>query len=350
MVESPLITCVIPTYRRPRMLSRAIKSVLSQTFTNISVVVTDNASGDETAEVVHAIQAQDSRVTYHCHSENLGMHANFVYGMSCVKTPFFSLLSDDDLLLPDFYRQAYAAFQQNPEAMMVATKVPHVTETGRFIMEPLAQWDRNGLFNPPSGAHRVAAIRHPELMGILFRQELLSTPYGYPPPHIFGGDFEMILKTSLYYPIVTIDCEGALFVQHSGPRALPQDLFSVFDNYREWILTVDQDDRFPPLCKDAHRKKVQKTILRESRGLFIHNVLNGDRKGVEKALEIRTNNFGDTYIIKIFKLTYWFCYTFPMLRPILRYIYNLLKRFKYIIRQFNYPLVDKYRVYLDKYY
>ncbi len=47
----PLITTVIPTYRRPKLLQRAIKSVLNQTYPHFQVCVYDNASGDETAGV-----------------------------------------------------------------------------------------------------------------------------------------------------------------------------------------------------------------------------------------------------------------------------------------------------------
>jgi len=51
-MSEPLITTVIPTYRRPAMLRRAIRSVLSQTFPDFRLCVYDNASGDETAVVV----------------------------------------------------------------------------------------------------------------------------------------------------------------------------------------------------------------------------------------------------------------------------------------------------------
>lgn len=132
MHNSPLITCVIPTYRRPRMLARAIKSVLNQSFSRLQVIVTDNASGDKTGEVVRRIQANDRRVIYHCQPRNMGMHANFAYGMSRVDTPFFSLLSDDDVLLPEFYETAYSEFQKYPQAILVATQVPCVTEKGRL--------------------------------------------------------------------------------------------------------------------------------------------------------------------------------------------------------------------------
>ena len=63
-VNHPMITTIIPTYRRPKLLRRAILSVLNQTYTNIQVCVFDNASGDETALVVAELARMDNRVKY----------------------------------------------------------------------------------------------------------------------------------------------------------------------------------------------------------------------------------------------------------------------------------------------
>ncbi len=71
-IAKPLITTIIPTYRRPKLLRRAIKSVLNQTYPHFQVCVYDNASGDETALVVDEIAKADPRVKYYCHSENIG--------------------------------------------------------------------------------------------------------------------------------------------------------------------------------------------------------------------------------------------------------------------------------------
>ena len=79
----PLITTIIPTYRRPNLLRRAIKSVLNQTYPHCQVCVCDNTSGDETANVVAKIAKKDPhpRVKYHCHPENIGAIKNFKYGL-----------------------------------------------------------------------------------------------------------------------------------------------------------------------------------------------------------------------------------------------------------------------------
>src|SRR5438105_3287010 len=63
---------VIPTYRRPGLLRRAVRSALAQTHSDLEVWVYDNASGDETEAVVAELAAVDARLHYHRHQHNLG--------------------------------------------------------------------------------------------------------------------------------------------------------------------------------------------------------------------------------------------------------------------------------------
>ena len=54
--------------------------------------------------VVTELMKNDSRVTYDCHPADIGSYGNFNHGIRSVRTPFFSLLSDDDFLVPDYAR------------------------------------------------------------------------------------------------------------------------------------------------------------------------------------------------------------------------------------------------------
>src|ERR1035438_3289851 len=95
MAKPPIITTLIPTYKRATLLERAIRSALGQTYPHLQVCVYDNASGDDTQETVRRLSSADRRVKYFCHATNMGAHKNFIQAMESVETPFFSLLSDD---------------------------------------------------------------------------------------------------------------------------------------------------------------------------------------------------------------------------------------------------------------
>ncbi len=70
-MAEPMVTTVLTTFRNPKLLVRAIKSVLSQKFSDFRLSVYDDASGDDTESVVAKIAAGDSRITYHRHPTNV---------------------------------------------------------------------------------------------------------------------------------------------------------------------------------------------------------------------------------------------------------------------------------------
>ena len=104
VMTQPVVTTILPTFRRPRLLGRAIESVIGQTFPEFQLNVYDNASSDDTEHIVADYAARDPRVKYHRHASNIGLAKNLAFGLDRVTTPYFSVLSDDDWLLPGFYR------------------------------------------------------------------------------------------------------------------------------------------------------------------------------------------------------------------------------------------------------
>jgi len=210
-----VITTVIPTYRRPRMLARAIESVLAQTERRVQVCVYDNASGDETAAAVEAIAGRDPRVTYYRHDRNIGLTANFMFGSARIDTPFFSFLSDDDWLLPGFYEAALSALEPHPEAIFAATRVADADERGRLLGIRGENW-APGLQQPHDAFPRVLRAGHLEWTGILFRRRALElvdlTKTGI--DILFDVDF--VLRLVGIAPFVSVPVIGAVFVHRPG--------------------------------------------------------------------------------------------------------------------------------------
>jgi hypothetical protein len=210
-VSAPQITTIIPTYRRPKLLRRAIRSVLAQTYPHIQVCVYDNASGDETQSVVAELASMDTRVKYHCHPENIGAYPNFQFGLQRVDTPYFSFLSDDDVLLPEFYRLALEGLRRHPDAMFSVTDVVIVDYRYR-VMEYKLRNHTDGYYDPPNGLVTIFAKGNLTWTGILFRREvkdvvgLLDGDIGAP------SDTDFIYRTAARCPYVLVKRPGAVFV------------------------------------------------------------------------------------------------------------------------------------------
>ncbi len=94
-----LFSIVIPTRQRHDTLKYSIQSVLNQTYREFELVVMDNFSSPETAEVVKSFD--DPRIKYYRAPERLSMSDNWELGLSHATGEYIFILGDDDALMPD---------------------------------------------------------------------------------------------------------------------------------------------------------------------------------------------------------------------------------------------------------
>lgn len=97
--QCPKLSVVIPTRERADTLIHTLKTVTSQTYDNLEIIVSDNASEDCTKEIVTAIN--DSRIIYTNTGKRVGMSENWEHGLSLVTGDYVMFLGDDDGLLPN---------------------------------------------------------------------------------------------------------------------------------------------------------------------------------------------------------------------------------------------------------
>lgn len=212
------ITTVIPTYRRPELLRRAILSVLSQTWRDLQVNVFDDASGDETANVVAQLARRDSRVHYIRHSANLGMMPNTAYAVAQVCTPFFTILNDDDFLAPDFFMTAMESFERWPSAGVFVGRLLYwdieIPERTRSYFT----CTREELVSAPNAAVRIMATdQNHTWTSMVFRREVLTELGGVDDEIGFLADLEFELRVLAHYP--TIMSPQACAVYYLSPQS-----------------------------------------------------------------------------------------------------------------------------------
>ena len=94
----PLVSVVIPTHNRSALLKRAVESVLQQTFAALECIVVDDASVDNTAQVVQGFA--DERVVYVRHENNRHASAARNTGITHARGSLVAFLDDDDEWLP----------------------------------------------------------------------------------------------------------------------------------------------------------------------------------------------------------------------------------------------------------
>jgi len=119
LTSRPRVCVVIGCYNYGRFLRACVRSVLAQRGVDLSVVIVDGGSTDDTAQVSAQLAAQDSRVTVVRQEVNDGPVATFNAGLRVAEGDYVVLLAADDLLAVGSLRRAAAALEAHPEAGLV---------------------------------------------------------------------------------------------------------------------------------------------------------------------------------------------------------------------------------------
>lgn len=116
---SARVTVGIPTYNRAAGLERTLASVRAQTFADLEILISDNASTDETARVCAEAAAADPRVRVIRHETNRGLTANFNAVLGEAAGEFVMVVADDDWLDADYVQRCVTTLDASPGHALV---------------------------------------------------------------------------------------------------------------------------------------------------------------------------------------------------------------------------------------
>lgn len=179
--SSPLVTIGIPTYNRASLLHRSIESALRQDYRNIEIIISDNASTDDTGAVCHHYSEQDERIKYVRQAKNCGATVNFSKVLEMATGQFFMWLGDDDWIDAS-YVSSCVQLLLNDQSLSLVSGTPHYYRDNQpvgsgktFDLVQKEWWKRlasyyyqvadNGTFYGVMRTEQIRAIHIPNLMG-----------------------------------------------------------------------------------------------------------------------------------------------------------------------------------------
>ena len=107
-----MISVIIPSYNRARTIEKSARSVLNQTYTDLELIIVDDCSSDNTAEVVAALAAENPRVRYIRHEQNQGACAARNTGIDAARGEYIAFQDSDDAWRPEKLERQMAAIEQ----------------------------------------------------------------------------------------------------------------------------------------------------------------------------------------------------------------------------------------------
>jgi len=116
----PLVSVCIPTYNRADRLRRAVESLLSSTYSNLEIIISDNASSDHTQQVCTELCNRNGNIRYFRHSFNQGPTKNFEYARSQATGKYFLWHGDDDHLEAGYIKACVTELENDFSLILVS--------------------------------------------------------------------------------------------------------------------------------------------------------------------------------------------------------------------------------------
>lgn len=193
---STLVSIVLPTHNRDAVIDRAIQSVLRQTYQEFELIVVDDASTDETEELVDSYR--DGRVTYVRHDVNRGAPAARNTGFQNASGELVAYIDSDDEWLPSKLEKQVAEFERwGPDVGLVYTGFymvhGHVTEVGK---KPTKSGD---IFRDMLAFDQVGPTST-----VMVRSECLRTCGGFDESLPARQDYDLWLRLTKSYDVAYV--------------------------------------------------------------------------------------------------------------------------------------------------
>lgn len=254
MTAPARVTIGIPTRNRARLVADLVARCLRQSRDSARVIVSDNASTDGTLQALAAFDHPSLRVLRQ--ERDLGMVGNWNACLAAAETDWFVLLSDDDVVSPDFVENVERAIDAAPDSHLIFMRSRLLNQVTGTVDENPSPVAAGGTIDFPrlllpawlSGEHALP------LAGIVFRASVLRARGGFDSQLPFAADAATWLPIAFhgpcgYWPQACVDyvIHGAMTTRGFGGDALMKDTYAIHElvlrELPELTLTESERDR-----------------------------------------------------------------------------------------------------------
>jgi glycosyltransferase involved in cell wall biosynthesis len=230
----PKVSIGLPVHNGENYLREALDSILSQTFRNFEVVISDNASKDSTEAICRDYAAKDHRIRYFRNNRNLGAARNFNLAFELSSGEYFKWAAHDDLIDREFLSRCVSVLDEDPSIVacfaMTSTIDKDGNRVGTYDHDNEMSFDS---LNPHDRFRELMDMRHwcMAVFGLIRAEALRGTPL---IGHYVGSDRCLLAELGLMGRIFRV--REYLFSRRHHPDSsvekmkLPQERLGWFDS------------------------------------------------------------------------------------------------------------------------
>lgn len=213
----PRLTVGMPVYNGADYLEGALASLAAQDLGDMEIIISDNASTDETPAIIAKWAARDPRIRAHRQPGNIGAPRNFEWVLQQAKSPLMMFAAHDDEWAPDYASTLCAALEKAPGCVLAVPGVVGLHPDGTRM---------GGAFAPDPRIARARgdarlkltlhSMRSAWMYGVARHEAFLSAWRGVRRfEYVWGSDNLLLLGLFLAGPVVPVP-ETTFYQRHTG--------------------------------------------------------------------------------------------------------------------------------------
>lgn len=185
----------LPVFNGERFLARALDALVVQEFTDLEIIVADNASTDRSLEIARGYADVDHRISVHPSTENRGAAWNFNRTLDLARGRFFKWAAYDDLCAPGFVARCHDVLAHGSPSVVLAYPRTLVIDDDDVVVD---EWDDGLDLREPAPHDRLAhLLGRPEFHAVfgLIRTDVLRATRGIGP--FVASDVALLAELAL---------------------------------------------------------------------------------------------------------------------------------------------------------
>lgn len=229
----PRVSIGLPVRNGARYLGEAVDSLLRQSYADFELIISDNASTDQTEAICRDYVAKDPRVRYYRSDWNVGLANNYNYLFMRARGEYFKWAAADDVHEPDYVARCLEVLEHDPAVVLAYAKARFIDEDGG----PVAEADPGFDLRSDAAPDRFRYVIHASswvnaIFGLIRVKSLANTRLlpSYP-----GGDFSLLGELAMAGKLVEIP--DLLFLRRLHPEASSQNAHNVAYLVHLWTAT-----------------------------------------------------------------------------------------------------------------
>ncbi len=235
----------MPVYNGQRYVAQAIESILSQSFTDLELVISDNASTDGTGDLCRGFADRDPRVLYSRLPSNIGAVLNYDRVYKLGGGQYFKWAAHDDVIEPTFIQRCVEVLDRDQSAVLAYPRAKFIDEHGQYIKDYRVKLATDS--NLPHVRFRAIATAHHknthnfEIFGLMRRSVMDLIP---PQGGFAASDRIFMARMALYGRFIEVP--EVLFLSRDHPEQSIHTLPKYLQKRKTWMSRIVGHGQLPP--------------------------------------------------------------------------------------------------------